>query len=120
MFPLHDTEKLKILGSEWYTIKNYFKHQPIGMIIAFSEWLKQVSLNCQNGNEYMQFASYQTLIGNDNNNWRSNIIMCQPNIEKWQHNNKREPAKYVLGMIKNSCIVSILHPLVCWDFVFSS
>ncbi|CAL1532334.1 unnamed protein product [Lymnaea stagnalis] len=29
LFPLHEEEKLKRLGDEWYTLKNYFSAQPI-------------------------------------------------------------------------------------------
>ncbi|XP_005096666.1 anoctamin-10 isoform X2 [Aplysia californica] len=32
LFPLHEEEKLKRLGDEWYTMKNYFKTQPIEKI----------------------------------------------------------------------------------------
>ncbi|BFZ12991.1 hypothetical protein BsWGS_16030 [Bradybaena similaris] len=31
-YPLHDEEALKRLGSEWYTLKNYFRPQPIEKI----------------------------------------------------------------------------------------
>ncbi|CAG5114785.1 unnamed protein product, partial [Candidula unifasciata] len=32
LYPLHDEEALKRLGSEWYTLKNYFRKQPLDKI----------------------------------------------------------------------------------------
>ncbi|XP_055891535.1 anoctamin-10-like isoform X2 [Biomphalaria glabrata] len=32
LFPLHEQEKLKLIARKWYTLKNYFKPQPIDSI----------------------------------------------------------------------------------------